>query len=224
MTNIKSFDNHRKGVELGKKIKEAINIDMHKIRQDMLPSGEWSIYSLYSFEAFMDCNIAINRYDVALMFKGIAKNELVPKNARAIARELVDKTSMHLDAKNSILYYSSGCFVLEHNKEGHGTFNIEGHETSRCLYGETVEYFKELLESPERITEYDVCILIYGLKEGKAITDERCKEMKYIVEKHYSKSYEKVLLSKKMYIKSLMKNYLDYPEKYMKHNSDETSE
>ncbi|OEK58950.1 hypothetical protein [Staphylococcus equorum] len=218
MSEITQFEKYKAGKELGKRIKEVINLDMREFRQDMLPSGEWSIYSSYAFEAFMDCNIAINRYDVALMFRGIAKNELVPINARELARELVDNTTMYLDVKSSVLYYSSGCFVIEHNKDKHGTYNIEGRESSRCLYLQTLEYFKELLESPERITGYDVCALIYGLKEGEAITEKRYNEMQHIVERYYSKTFEEVLLSEALYIDSLMKNHLEFPERYMEHN------
>ena len=206
MSDIINIKEHKKGVALGEKIQAIMNLDFPNFIESIEVVGNWDTQTIESFQALMDCHIQATSFDVAILFKGILEHDKVPIKSKALAHQLISEMG---DIGNTIAYYKSGGFAIKQGKYNQSD-EIEG----QCLYKETLDYIRALIEEPQSISPYDICVLLYMVYEAETLEDETYARLRKVVEHDSDRSFKCILLDKTMYQNSLIKKYIPFIDKY----------
>ncbi|RIM29767.1 hypothetical protein BUY35_06960 [Staphylococcus cohnii] len=200
MVKTVNIDDYNYGKKLGEKIEEAMNTNISYLLETKTISHGWSMEMIKAIHAFLDCDRAINLYDIAIIFQSISQNENVNSEVKGIAKRLVKDTELNQARNNNILYKTSGSYLLD-NK-------ISQPENKGCLYPKTIEYIMQWLVEDNKLTKFDICVLVYALYEIRQITSELYNEMKVVIEKEQGQCFNDVWENKRLYQKSLFSRYL----------------
>ena len=200
MVKTVNIDDYNYGKKLGEKIEEAMNTNISYLLETKTISHGWSMEMIKAIHAFLDCDRAINLYDIAIIFQSISQNENVNSEVKGIAKRLVKDTELNQARNNNILYKTSGSYLLD-NK-------ISQPENKGCLYPKTIEYIMQWLVEDNKLTKFDICVLVYALYEIRQITRELYNEMKVVIEKEQGQCFNDVWENKRLYQKSLFSRYL----------------
>lgn len=200
MVKTVNIDDYSYGKKLGEKIEEAMNTDISYLLETKTISHGWSMEMIKAIHAFLDCDIAINLYDIAIIFQNISQNENVNSDVKSIAKRLVKDTELNQARNNNVLYKTSGSYLLD-NK-------VSQPENKGCLYPKTIEYIMQWLVEDNKLAKFDICVLVYALYEIRQITSELYNEMKVVIEKEQGQCFNDVWENKRLYQKSLFSRYL----------------
>lgn len=200
MVKTVNIDDYSYGKKLGEKIEKTMNTDISYLLETKTISHGWNMEMIKAIHAFLDCDRAINLYDIAIIFQSISQNENVNSEVKGIAKRLVKDTELNQARNNNILYKTSGSYLLD-NK-------ISQPENKGCLYPKTIEYIMQWLVEDNKLTKFDICVLIYALYEIRQITRELYNEMKVVIEKEQGQCFNDVWENKRLYKRSLFSRYL----------------
>ncbi|MHD0398796.1 hypothetical protein ACY2DA_13320 [Staphylococcus simulans] len=204
MAEIKLFENHKKGLELGGKIKEVINLNQEKYMKNIEVPDNWKKDSVKAFKNFMNYNVKCSLFDIALIFNGISENKSISKEVRLVAEKILVNTPLINIIDNELLAYKKSA---KRNKK---KYNEVDH-LNGGFYIDSLNYFKAIIENPGKISEYDLLILIFALMESKQLEVEHYKYIKGMLEEQCGIDINEVLLNEREYKQSLMSKYIKQP-------------
>lgn len=204
MAEIKLFENHKKGLELGRKIKEVINLNQEKYMENIKVPDNWKKDSVKAFKNFMNYNVKCSLFDIAFIFNGISENKSISKEVRLVAEKILVNTPLINIIDNELLAYRKS------SKRNKKKYNEVDH-LNGGFYIDSLNYFKAIIENPGKISEYDLLILIFALMESKQLEVEHYKYIKGMLEEQCGIYIDEVLLNEKEYKQSLMSKYIKQP-------------
>lgn len=204
MADITNINQYKKGVAMGKRFEADMNFDstslFNSVHIDKHYPDSFKDVMQYVFES----KRLLTLYDVGLIFNGIAQNEKVPNETQQLAYQICQNSDVFLRLKDELQKHQSGVY----GSNPHINTN-----KGRHLHIETYHYFKGIMEMPSKITTYDICALALSLETISQLTISERNEILGAIPSKVKQMPKVYIQDKDAYQQSLMKRYINMPNK-----------
>lgn len=204
MTDITNLNQYKKGVAMGKRLEADMNFDSTSLFNSINIDKHYpnSFYDV--MEYIFESRRLLTMYDVGLILNGIAQNDRVPNETQQLAYEICQNSDVFHMLKDELQKHQSGVYGskpnINTNKERH-------------LHIETYHYFKGIMEMPTKITVYDICALALSLEVISQLTRSQSNVILGAIAGKVKQTTKVYIQDKDAYQQSLMKRYINMPNK-----------
>lgn len=203
MSNITNIDDYKKGKRMEQQLLESLNFDSENFYKNIKPSQYYKQNFNNAMAIIIKTTELMTIYDVAVFFQGISANRKVISEVRELAEYLFEEMKFEDVLINDVQFHNSSIYRLINNNFGHNDKRISS--VNAC------HFFKAILEQPENITIYDICVLLGGLNGLSDLENDQFKKMVRLLKSKYNIECDNFIKDRKRYQKSLMSRYLNMP-------------
>ncbi len=112
----------------------------------------------------------INEYDVLLLLQGLYANKALPNETKKIIKHVLQTRVIKQILINDIV-----------KRKALVNAGIKHHEKKFQFWKESLEYFKVILECPEKLTSYDIYMFVIALRDSSEIDKKFFKHITNVI-------------------------------------------
>lgn len=142
-------------------LKAVLATDREAFIKDLKPPDCYSYECYKVIRQSMYNSVYINDYDVAVLIKEFKDNKKIDEAVRQTASQFADYINLDVYLGNQLSYKRSAVYAED---------KIEKTDRINTLHKDVVAYLKAVLQSPERLTEYDFITLLLLVTEANLAT------------------------------------------------------
>lgn len=203
MSDITNIEDYKKGKVIEKQLIESLNFDSWNFYKNIKPSQYYKPNFNNAMAIIIKTTELMTIYDVAVFLQGISTNQKVIAEVREIAEYILEEMKLEDVLINDIQFYNSSIYRVIINDFEHNKKRISS--VSAC------HFFKAIMEQPENITIYDICVMLRGLKEMSDLDTHQFKKMFGLLKSKYNIECDDFINDRERYQNSLMSRYLNVP-------------
>lgn len=205
MSNITNIDDYKKGKDMGRQLLESLNFDSENFYKTIKPSQYYKQNFNNAMAIIIKTTQLMTMYDVAVFFQGISLNRKVKTDVRELAEYIFRYMDFENILKSDVKFYNSSIYRVIINDFEQNDKRIS--KVNAC------HFFKAILEQPEDITIYDICVMIRGLNGLSNLESDQLNKVTGLLKSKYNTTCDSFIKDREFYKKSLMSKYLNMPIK-----------